>query len=85
MLLERFETTLVQNYTANTNVAECHLTDTELRQLHRRFGHPSVRRLMRVLQRSGHEVNQQVVEHLTKYYNSCQKHSKLLGRFKFTL
>src|SRR5438045_3800357 len=65
MLLERFEATLVQNYTAD--IAECHLTDTELRQLHRRFGHPSVQRFIQVLQRSGHEVSRRAVEHLTKY------------------
>ena len=33
-------------------LAWSHLTDMELRQLHRRFGHPSARRLLRVLQES---------------------------------
>ena len=32
--------------------AECHLTETELRQLHRRFGHPSVAHLENVLRRA---------------------------------
>ena len=31
------------------SVAWSHLTESELRQLHRRFGHPSVHRLLRVL------------------------------------
>lgn len=66
-------------------LAWSHLTDTELRQLHRRFGHPSVRRLARVLQRAGHEVEQRAIEHLTKYCHQCQMHSKAPGRFKFTL
>lgn len=35
------------------------LTDTELRQLHRRFGHPSVNRLIRILERSGYNDNNQ--------------------------
>jgi hypothetical protein len=35
------------------SVAWSHLTESELRQLHRRFGHPSVHRLLRVLQRAG--------------------------------
>ena len=32
--------------------AVCHLTEPELRQLHRRFGHPSVRRLSKLLERA---------------------------------
>lgn len=60
-------------------------TDIELRQLHRRFGHPSVRRLARVLERSGHEIDRKALEHLTKYCRLCQLHSRAPGRFKFTL
>jgi hypothetical protein len=62
-----------------------HLTETELRQLHRRFGHPSVRRLTRILQRAGHEVNSQCVDYLTKFCHHCQMKGKSPGRFKFTL
>ena len=57
MLLHQPEETLAWSY----------LTETELRQLHRRFGHPSVRRLMRILQRAGHEVEQEAIEYLTQY------------------
>jgi hypothetical protein len=32
-----------------------YLTESELRTLHRRFGHPSASRLLRVLERAGHE------------------------------
>ena len=35
----------------------CYLTESELRRLYRRFGHPSVYRLQRVLERSGHDVD----------------------------
>jgi hypothetical protein len=63
----------------------CFLTEPELRRLHKRFGHPSVQRLHRVLERSGHEVDRDVLQHLTKYYESCQKHRASPGRFKFTL
>jgi hypothetical protein len=66
-------------------LAWCHLTETELRQLHRRFGHPSIRRLTRVLERAGHEVEQKAIERLTKYCHQCQMNSKAPGRFKFTL
>ena len=49
----------------------CHLTETELRQLHRRFGHPSAQRLRRVLDRAGHEPNANVIEKITKFYKEC--------------
>ena len=63
----------------------CFLTEIELRRLHRRFGHPSVRRLQQVLEPSGHDVELLALEHLTKYCEHCQKHSKSPGRFSFTL
>ena len=64
----------------------CCLTDVELQRLHRRFGHPSVERLQRVLERSGHDdVDKKTLEHLTKYCHFCQKHGKSPGRFRFTL
>ena len=63
----------------------CYLTETELRQLHRRFGHPSAMKLRLLLERSGHEVNKPALDRLTKYCSLCQKHGKSPGRFKFTL
>jgi hypothetical protein len=75
MLLNQLEETL----------AWSHLTETELRQLHRRFGHPSVQRLTNVLQRAGHDVDTAVLKKLTKFCHQCQMHEKSPGRFKFTL
>jgi hypothetical protein len=63
----------------------CYLTDVELQHLHRRFGHPSVERLQKVLDRAGHDTEKGVLEHLTKYCHYCQKHSRSPGRFWFTL
>ena len=64
----------------------CYLTEVELQRLHRRFGHPSVEKLQRVLDRAGHDdVDKKTLEHLTKYCHFCQKHGKSLGRFRFTL
>lgn len=63
----------------------CFLTETELRRLHRRFGHPSVQRLHRILERSGHDVEMQAIEYLTKYCEHCQKHGRSPGRFSFTI
>jgi hypothetical protein len=78
--------TLVQSSTIPTlPIATCHLTEAELRQLHRRFGHPSARRLERVLRRAGHEVEHKAIERLTRFCHACQLHGKSPGRFKFTV
>jgi hypothetical protein len=63
----------------------CYLTELELQRLHRRFGHPSVERLLKLLGRAGHDTDKKTLKHLTKYCHFCQKHSKSLGRFRFTL
>ena len=63
----------------------CFLTEIELRRLHRRFGHPSVRRLHQILERSGHEVEMQALQHLTRYCEHCQKYGKSPGRFNFNI
>src|SRR5271169_2397897 len=67
------------------SVAWSHLTESELRRLHRRFGHPSVQRLFNILQRAGHDTEFQAIKHLTKYCHQCQMNGKSPGRFKFTL
>jgi hypothetical protein len=68
------------------NTANCYLTDTEIRRLHRRFGHPSVDRLMHVLNRSGHsDIERSALEKLTKHCAYCQKYGKSPGRFRFKL
>jgi len=63
----------------------CFFTDAELQRLHRRFGHPSVNRLQKVLNRAGHDIDVHALEHLTKYCEHCQRHGKSPGRFKFNL
>lgn len=63
----------------------CYLTETELRRIHKRFGHPSVEKLYNVLYRAGHDIERKALEHLTKYCQHCQKHGKSPGRFKFSL
>lgn len=63
----------------------CFLTSTELRRLHRRFGHPSVDRLHKVLERSGHDIDKRAIKQLTKFCSHYQIHRKSPGRFKFIL
>lgn len=67
------------------SLAYCHLTETELKQLHRRFGHPSVQRLARVLYKSNHDFNMRALEQIQKFCHHCQMHEKAPGRFKFSL
>ena len=63
----------------------CQLSDQELRQLHRRFGHPSPKRLIDLLTKSGHEFDKSSIRTLTKFCISCQKHARPPGRFRFTI
>ncbi len=63
----------------------CYLTETKLRQLHRRFDHSSVRKLYDLLKRANHEVKKSVLKKLIKFCTFCQKYAKFPERFKFTL
>ena len=60
-------------------------TEKELRRLHRRFGHPSVDRLSRLLRNAGHEVDIPGLEAINKFCHQCQLHEQAPRRFKFTL
>jgi hypothetical protein len=80
-----WDTPLYAYLTSSFTQNPCFLTDVELKRLYRRFGHPSVERLARVLERSGHEIEGKTLEHLTRYCHYCQKHGKSPGRFRFTL
>lgn len=71
--------------TPEDTLAHNYLTEVELRRLHRRFGHPSVARLHKVLKAAGHEVNTPVLEWLTKVCHQCQLNAPQPHRFKFTL
>jgi DNA-binding protein Fis len=63
----------------------CYLIETELRQLHKRFDHSSIRKLHDLLERVDHEVKKPVLEKLIKFCTFCQKYAKSPERFKFTL
>ncbi|XMA19477.1 hypothetical protein WAI453_012268 [Rhynchosporium graminicola] len=78
---ESLETYITECFQSNTRV----LTETDLRRLHHRFGHPSVRKLEDLLQQAGHEHNSGVLKELTKLCKHCQLHGRSPGRFKFKL
>jgi hypothetical protein len=57
---------------AETTAVYYHLTETELRQLHRRFGHSAAERFCRVLARAGYEdINESVIAKIGKYCHQC--------------
>jgi hypothetical protein len=61
------------------------LTEAELRRLHRRFGHPSVARLYKVLAAAGHPTDQGLIKAINEVCHLCQMNEKKPLRFKFTL
>jgi hypothetical protein len=67
------------------NLNLCYLIKSELRQLHRRFDHLSIKKLYDLLERFDHEVKKSMLKKLIKFCIFCQKHEKSLERFKFIL
>ena len=66
--------------------ATYYLTETELRQLHRRFGHPAADRLHKILIKAEHEdVHKDIIDRINKFCHQCQLYSKAPGRFRFTV
>lgn len=68
------------------SLAWCHLSESQLRQLHRRFGHPSARGLIDLHRKAGQKDFQtRLVKNLTKVCLHCQMSAKNLSRVKFTI
>ena len=63
----------------------CFFIETEIRRLHRRFGHFSMQRFYQILDRAGHEMNQRIIQRLIKYCHHCQKHDRFFDKFNFTI
>jgi Reverse transcriptase (RNA-dependent DNA polymerase) len=61
------------------------LTEAEMRRLHRRFGHPAVHRLHKVLLAAGHEVDFERLQWIQKVCNHCQMKGPAPQRFRFSL
>ncbi|KAF7578000.1 hypothetical protein PtrM4_022400 [Pyrenophora tritici-repentis] len=63
-----------------------YLTEGELQQLHRRFGHPAAARLYKVLVKAGHDdIDKTLIDEINKFCHQCQITAKAPGRFRFTL
>jgi len=61
------------------------LTEAELRHVHKRFGHPSVRKMHKFLTRAGEDVEISALELINRFCHYCQKHQNAPQRFKFKL
>jgi len=49
-----------------------YLTETELRQLHRRIGHPAADQLHTILTKAGHDnVDQDIIKKINKFCYQC--------------
>jgi hypothetical protein len=62
------------------------LTETKLRQLHCRFRHLAVMRLVKLLKNAGHNnFKERTLEEITKFCYYYQLNSSAPRQFKFTL
>ncbi|KHJ30584.1 hypothetical protein EV44_g3904 [Erysiphe necator] len=74
----------------NNNIIEKHfkyLTEGDLNRLHRRFGHPSVACLHKILQEAGHNDpdNFKTLTNISAHCKHCQLNGPAPFRFKFKL
>lgn len=70
-------------------ITECMFTYNDLKRLHRRFGHPTVEKLMNLLRRAdvdrvGDDTRKALTE-ITRSCDPCQRYAQPPRRFKFTL
>lgn len=61
------------------------MTEGEIKRLHRRFGHPSVKRLQHLLDQAGHVPDSEIMLRVKEMCEHCQKHSDAPHRFRFKL
>jgi hypothetical protein len=62
-----------------------HLSEVELRQFHKRFGHPSTRRLIDLFNQTEEEFDPAIIKRITEFCHQCQVNSKSPDRFKFNI
>ncbi|EKD18830.1 hypothetical protein MBM_03072 [Drepanopeziza brunnea f. sp. 'multigermtubi' MB_m1] len=63
----------------------CHLTEEQLRTIHKRFGHPSTSRFAAVLKRAGHEFKRDLLYNIQKFCHHCQVFGRSPKRFSIKL
>ena len=70
----------------NNEVAIYYLTETELRQIYRRFKYPAADYIYKMLTKADYNnVNYNIIKKINKYCYQCQIYKKAPGRFRFTI
>ncbi|EKD14167.1 polyprotein [Drepanopeziza brunnea f. sp. 'multigermtubi' MB_m1] len=72
-------------YSTEGETVYCHLTEKQLRTIHKRFGHPSAGRFATVLKRAGHEFRRDLLYNIQKFCHHCQVFGRSPGRFSIKL
>ncbi|EKD14183.1 polyprotein [Drepanopeziza brunnea f. sp. 'multigermtubi' MB_m1] len=72
-------------YSTEGETVYCHLTEEQLRTIHKRFGHPSAGRFAAVLKRAGHEFRRDLLYNIQKFCHHCQVFGRSPGRFSIKL
>ena len=72
-----------------SNMMQCFYTESELRRLHRRFGHPGTDKLFNLLKEADVQAvspkTRASLEEIAKHCKLCQLHGQRPRRFRFTL
>src|SRR4051812_26941460 len=86
MLLDKFISAVYHSQSNNSTVIfYCHLTETQLRRIHRNWGYPSAYCMYTCLDKEKKNSNFSKIEHFVKYCHYCQLYAALSIRFKFDL
>lgn len=67
------------NITHSFDLDLCYLTESEICQLHCRFGYMLVNRLLQLITCAGHEPGLATLQYITKYCKLCQTPGKSPG------
>lgn len=83
LIVMRFRHTWMTLIQMEKSIAYCNQTEIESEQLHRRFSHPSISRLIELQHRARHDFKNQIVEEMTRYCSQCQLREKSPESDKF--
>ncbi|EKD13457.1 hypothetical protein MBM_08175 [Drepanopeziza brunnea f. sp. 'multigermtubi' MB_m1] len=72
-------------YNTEGETVYCHLTEEQLRTIHKRFGHPLAGRFAAVLKRAEHEFKRDLLYNIQKFCHHCQVFGRSPGRFSIRL
>lgn len=59
--------------------------EKKLRTVHCKFGHPLIKYLWKILQKTNYKINRNILELINRFYHYCQIKRNILYRFRFIL